>query len=196
MAFIIPYKDGDTVRYLLFAHSFIPSLEKLQEHILKDKQPYDAWERMGYLTVTHTQVVDQNQVMKYVLDFCKKYSLDIQCLCFDPANASLLMLNLSNEGYDVAEVYQSHKSLNESTQGFREQVYEGNIRYVVNPLLTYAMGNAVIRQMDGLIKIDKDKTTKRIDPVDASLCAFKLALYHTFENSTVDAIDRWLAEDW
>ena len=44
---------------------------ELQEHILKDKQPYDAWERMGYLTVTHTQVVDQNQVMKYVLDFCK-----------------------------------------------------------------------------------------------------------------------------
>ena len=31
------------------------------------------------------------------------------------------------------------------------------------------------------IKIDKDATTKRIDPVDAALAGFKLALYHDFE---------------
>ena len=196
VAFIIPFMVKNTVKYLLFSHSFIPSWEKLQEHILKDKQPYDAWERMGFLTVTDTQVVDQNKVMKYVQDTVTKYGLDVQCLCFDPANASLLMLNLSDEGYQVEEVYQSHKSLNESTQGFREQVYEGNVLCVRNPLLTYAMGNAVIRQNDGLIKIDKDKTTKRIDPVDASLCAFKLAMYHTFTDSMKDAIDKWLQEDW
>ena len=50
-----------------------------------------------------------------------------------------------------------------------------------NPLLNYAMSNAVLRQNNGLIKIDKDATTKRIDPVDATLGAFKLALYHDFE---------------
>lgn len=196
VAFVIPYQEGTTKKYILFSHSFIPSMEKLQEHILKDKQPYDAWERMGYLTVTNTQVVDQNQVMKYVENFVKKYHLDVKCLCFDPANASLLMLNLSNEGYNVEEVYQSYKSLNEATQGFREQVYEGNVLHVTNPLLDYAMGNAVIRINDGLIKIDKDKTTKRIDPVDASLCGFKLATYHEFGNNLTDAIDKWLEEDW
>jgi phage terminase large subunit-like protein len=49
-----------------------------------------------------------------------------------------------------------------------------------NPLLNYAMSNAVVRTNNGLIKIDKDATTKRIDPVDATLAAFKLALYHDF----------------
>lgn len=196
VAFVIPFKDGDVVKYLLFVHSFIPSREKLMEHVVKDKQPYDAWERMGLLTVTDTQVVDQNQVMRYVLNFCKTNGLEIQCLCFDPANASLLMLNLSDEGYQVEEVYQSHKSLNEATQGFREQVYEGNVLHVTNPLFDYSMGNAVVRQKEGLIKIDKDKTTKRIDPVDASLCGFKLALYHIFDDGMLEAIDKWLSEDW
>ena len=196
VSFIIPYRDEGVTKYILFSHSFIPSREKLQEHIIKDKQPYDAWERMGLLTVTDTQVVDQNRVMQYVLDFCGKRKLEIQSLCFDPANASLLMLNLSNEGYNVEEVFQSHKSLNESTQGFREQVYEGNILHVRNPLHSFAMGNAVVRQNDGLIKIDKDKSTKRIDPVDADLCAYKLALYHSFDSSIVDAIDDWLSGDW
>ena len=116
-------------------------------------------------------------------------SLDIKCLCFDPANASKLMMDLSNEGYDVEEVFQSHKSLNESTQGFREQVYSGNVLHEFNPVLNFAMSNAVIRQNQGLIKIDKDASTKRIDPVDAVLCAFKLALYHEFGNGYLEDLD-------
>lgn len=188
VAFIVPYQTDQldktgkkVVKYYIWVHSFIPSMEKLREHILKDKVPYDAWLRMGYLEVTNTPIVDQSRVMEYVLNTCKTLELDIQCLCFDPANASKLMLDLSNESYTVEEVYQSHKSLNEATQGFREQVYCGNIEYLYNPLLNYAMSNAVVRQNNGLIKIDKDATTKRIDPVDAALAGFKLALYHDFE---------------
>ena len=171
-------------------------MERLQEHILKDKQPYDAWERMGFLTITDTPIVDQSQVIEYVLNFVKEHGWKIACWCFDPANASLAMMQMSDEGYDVEEIYQSHKSLNESTSGFREQVYAGNVYHIVNPLFNYSMGNAVIRQNNGLIKIDKDATTKRIDPVDATLCGYKLAMYHEFNSSFVDAIDAWLKSEW
>ena len=202
VAFIIPYQIAEIdktgrpiVRYYLWTHSFIPSMDRVREHILKDKVPYDAWLRMGYLEVTDTPIVDQSRVMEYVLETCRELDLDIQCLCFDPANASKLMLDLSNEGHTVEEVYQSHKSLNEATQGFREQVYCGNVQYVHNPLLNYAMSNAVIRQNNGLIKIDKDATTKRIDPVDATLAAFKLALYHDFEAENLnDYVAKFLEE--
>ena len=191
VAFIVPFQtdklDSSSkkiVNYAVWTHSFIPTVDKLREHIIKDKVPYDAWERLGYLTLTNTPIVDQATVMRYVLDECEKYQLDIQCLCFDPANAAKLMMDLSDEGYTVEEVYQSHKSLNESTQGFREQVYSGNVLYLHNPLFNYAMSNAVVRTNNGLIKIDKDATTKRIDPVDATLGAFKLALYHNFESES------------
>ena len=194
VAFIIPYKDCNTVKYILFSHSFIPNRERLQEHIMVDKMPYDAWERNGYLTITDTDVVDQNQVMQYVRDFCAKYDLKIQKLCFDPDNATKIMLELSDE-FDVVEVYQSHKSLNESTKTFREEVYSGNVNFLNNPLLNFAMGNAVVKSRDGLIKIDKDAARQRIDPVDAALCAFKLALYHEFDNSNFS--DAWLEdENW
>lgn len=199
VAFVFPYISGeydaagkDVVKYYLLSHSFIPSVEKLMEHVEKDKAPYDAWERMGYITVTETPIVDQNAVMMYVVGMAEKYGWDIQCLCFDPANASKLMMDLSYEGYDVEEVYQSHKSLNEATQGFREQVYAGNIRYHENPVLTYAMSNAVVRRNNGLIKIDKDAVRQRIDPVDAALAAYKLAMYHEFGDSILDAIDKFL----
>ena len=203
VAFVIPFLSGEydqtgkeIVKYIIFSHSFVPNREKLAERKAKDKVDYDAWERMGYLTVTDTPIVDQNAVMRYVLDTCKENQWEIECLCFDPANASKLMMDLSNEGYDVEEVFQSHKSLNESTQGFREQVYSRNILYLYNPVLEFAMSNAVVRRNNGLIKIDKDATTKRIDPVDAVLCAYKLAMYHEFTNSYMDAIQQFLESDW
>lgn len=196
VAFVIPYKDKETVKYICYSHSFVPSREKLMERKAKDKAAYDAWERMGFITVTDTPIVDQTAVMRYVLDTCKEHGWNIECLCFDPANASKLMMDLSDEGYDVEEVFQSHKSLNESTQGFREQVYSGNIIYTYNPVLNFAMSNAVVRRNNGLIKIDKDAASKRIDPVDAMLCAYKLAMYHTFGDSFMDSIDSFLESDW
>ncbi len=203
VAFMIPYLSGEydstgeeIVKYIVYSHSFIPNREKLAERKAKDKVDYDAWERQGFLTVTNTPIVDQNAVMRYVIETCKANEWEIECLCFDPANAAKLMMDLSTEGFIVEEVFQSHKSLNESTQGFREQVYCKNVVYTYNPLLNYSMSNAVIRQNQGLIKIDKDATTKRIDPVDAILCAFKLALYHEFTDSFMDVIDDFLESEW
>ena len=58
------------------------------------------------------------------------------------------------------------------------------------------MSNAVVRQYQGLIKIDKDAAKKRIDPVDAVLCAFKLAMYHDFADRYLESIDQFLESDW
>ncbi len=203
VAFVIPFRSGEhdatgeeIIKYIVYSHSFIPNREKLAERIAKDKASYDAWERMGFLTVTDTPIVDQNAVMKYVLFICAAFGWKINTLCFDPANAGKLMMDLSDEGYDVEEVFQSHKHLNEATQAFREQVYSGNILYIYNPLLNYAMGNAVVRSSNGLIKIDKDAAKKRIDPVDALLCAFKLAMYHVFASGYLEMIDEFLESEW
>lgn len=203
VAFVIPYRNGkldqtgrEITEYIVLSHSFIPNQEKLMERVFKDKVPYDAWEREGFITVTNSEIVDQNVVMDYVLNFCKENELDIQTLCFDPANASKIMIDLSNEGYIVEEVYQSHKSLNEATEGFREEVYMGTVCYLYNPVLNYSMSNAVIKKNNGLIKIDKDATSKKIDPVDATLCGYKLARYHEFNNIRQEALDEFLANEW
>ena len=180
VAFIIPVMVDNVPKYYLYVHSFIPTREKLMERVRVDKVPYDTWEREGYITITDTPIVDQERVIEYMKGFCADKGLHIKTLCFDPANASKLMMDLSSQGYECVEVYQSQKSLNESTVGFREQVFCENIIYEYNPVLNFAMTNAVVRQFNGLIKIDKDATAKRIDPVDATLGAFKLAMYHEF----------------
>lgn len=111
VAFIVPYQSDKTdaqgrqvIKYILWTHSFIPTVDKLREHVVKDKMPYDAWERMGYLTLTNTPIVDQNFVMKYVIDKCQKYNLDIQCLCFDPAKKIGVLLRNMQYYYSAKSV--------------------------------------------------------------------------------------------
>lgn len=201
IAFIIPIKSDRVdingqpiVEYIVFSHSFIPNKEKLTERTLKDKVPYDAWEEQNYISITNAPIVDQQFVMNYILKVCKENDWKINTLCFDPANSSKFMTDVAAQGYVVEEVYQSHKSLNEATQGFREEVYSKNVIYTKNPVLNFAMSNAVIKTNNGLIKIDKDATKKKIDPVDAVLCAYKLARYYEF---TEFDDDEWLeSDDW
>ena len=198
VSFVIPFTREDDDRgnpvleYIVFCHSFIPSRERLIEHIRMDKVAYDAWERQGFITVTDTPIVDQSRMLNYIFEFVKSHELKIQCFCFDPANAAKIMMDLAAEGFVVEEVFQSYKHLNEATCGFREQVYSHHIFYLHNPMLNYAMGNAVLRVNNGLIKVDKDATTKRIDPVDSTLCGFKLASYHDFGMDFEEAIEAFL----
>lgn len=181
VSFIIPIMEEGTPKYILFSHSFVPNIEKLRERETVDKMPYSYWAQAGYITVTDTQIVDQQAVWEYTKAFCEEKELKINTLCFDPANASKMMMDLSVQGYNCVEIYQSYRSLNESTAGFREQVYCGNVFYLYNPVLNFAMNNAMIRTNNGLIKIDKDASIKRIDPIDATLGAYKLAQYHEFQ---------------
>ncbi|GAB6150215.1 terminase large subunit [Clostridium novyi] len=194
LAFVIPILDNGIKKYVVFSHSFIPNYEKLRERCLKDKMPYDVWEQQGFITVTNSPVVDQEQVIQYAIDFCKKHNWEINTWCFDPANATKIMLDVENRGYNVAELFQSHKMLNESTVALREEVYVGNVIYLPNPVLNFAMANAVIKTNNGLIKIDKDATTKRIDPVDALICGFKFAWMYEFDE--YDPIDALMEQDW
>lgn len=203
---VIPYQTDDlddmgkpVVNYWVFTHSFIPNEEALRDHIATDRVPYDVWVDEGWLTVTGTDIIDQSTVMKYVIDYSNEHKLSLQAFCFDPANASKLEMDL-DEAYGgrvrVEEVYQSAKSQNESTKGFRDAVLAGRVKHDRNPLMSYAMSNAIVRtNQDGLIKIDKGMATKRIDPVDATLDAFKLAMYHSFDAVNFsDYVEKFLAE--
>lgn len=203
---VIPYQTDDlddmgkpVVNYWVFTHSFIPNEDALRDHIATDRVPYDVWVDEGWLTVTGTDIIDQSTVMKYVIDYSNEHKLSLQAFCFDPANASKLEMDL-DEAYGgrvrVEEVYQSAKSQNESTKGFRDAVLAGRVKHDKNPLMSYAMSNAIVRtNQDGLIKIDKGMATKRIDPVDATLDAFKLAMYHSFDAVNFsDYVEKFLAE--
>ena len=188
-------------KYACLEHSFVPNRKKLIERVNSDRQPYDIWEQQGYITVTNTEIVDQLAIMQWCFDFAEQHGLIIDCWAVDKWNAAMFMQILSEKDQTVYDVSQNYGGMNDATVEFRENVYEGNIIYTPDPLFNLMMSNAVVKKnSQGAIIIDKEKAKQRIDVVDATLCAFKLA--RTMDQNAMSqkefekSIDDWLASDW
>lgn len=191
ISFIIPIKQYKKTKYIIFSHSFIANEENMKRKMESDQEPYNLWAQNKYISLTGSQVIDQNKMLDYMRKFVKKYNLNIKMLCFDPFNATKIMQELSEKGHNVVEVYQSRKSLNEACKSFREAIYCKDIILPNNPVLNFAIKNCVIStDADGLIKLNKAKATSRIDPIVAILCSFKLAMYHEFEENKKERIEK------
>src|SRR5690625_7866083 len=76
----------------------------------------------------------------------------------------------------MVEIPQSLRQLSGPTKEFRREVYAGNIIHFKDPLLSWAVGNAVQRQdAQENIMLDKSRSTERIDPIAAVINAFSRA---------------------
>lgn len=173
VGFEFPLCDG---RYAVLSHSFMPE-ETLRAKMATDKVPYDQWAKQGYITITPGAVVDYQFVRQYIKDQVAQHNWKVRELCFDGWNATQFATEMQSDGYICVEIIQGHKTLGEPTSNFRELVYQGKIVHDGNPVLTWAMGNAVTR-MDANqnIVLDKKKSAQRIDPAAALLNAHVRAM--------------------
>lgn len=164
---------GDGLFYIE-QHSFIPEA-KLEERKKTDKVPYDLWIQQGWLEVTPGEVVDYSFVEAY-LKRRRDEGYQIVEVDYDKWNATHLAQSLSNDGFEMVEIPQSIKHLSEPTKSFRDHVYQKKIIHAGDPMLAWAIGNAVTRKdAQENIMLDKAKSKNRIDPIAAVINAFARA---------------------
>lgn len=168
VGFEFPMGDGT---FVVKSHSFLPE-DTLTEKRHTDKVPYDLWVDQGWITVTPGAVVDYRFILKYIMDQIATHNWRIAEVCFDPYNATHFAQEMEAEGFKVLEIRQGVQTLSEPTKDFRELVLSGKIIHDNNPVLTWAVSNAVTRQdHNENIMLDKDKSTNRIDPIAALINA-------------------------
>lgn len=177
---VVPLGDG---RFYVWSHSFIPE-DTLAEKRRTDKVPYDLWVEQGWITATPGAVVDYQFIQAYIKKLADEKLWDIKEICYDPYNATHFAQEMEAEGYTMVEIRQGIRTLSEPTKFFRELVFSGKIVHDDNPVLNWAVGNAVVRQdHNENIMLDKDKSTDRIDPLAAVINAMTRAMTRT---ETVD----------
>ena len=180
LALVFVYSENGVRKYYIYSHSFIPS-KRVREHELTDKIPYRMWINKGLLTVTETLAgikTDYKYIIAHLKDLIEKYNLNIQMICYDPHNASAFLYDLESLGYQNVLITQSAKNLNDPTSDFSLEVKAGNVQYdSQSHLLTWSVVNSkTVRNSFKEIKIDKESASNRIDPVDAVICAWKMAM--------------------
>lgn len=161
-SFEIDLQDG---RKAVMSHSFMPE-DTLKIKTASDNVPYALWAEQGWITATPGASVDYNYVLKYMDDEYEKNKWDKGEVCYDRYLATWLRYQLELREYIPIDIPQGIPTLGEPTKDFRVKVYEGNIIHQNNPVLTWAINNAVTRpDQNGNIMLDKGKSKERIDPI-------------------------------
>lgn len=150
------------------------------ERSRRDRVPYDAWARDGWLIATPGNVVDYEFIKADIRTAAERYQL--QQLAFDPWNAASTATELAAEFGDefMVEVRQGYRSLSEPAKELERLVVSKAIRHGGHPVLRWNVGNVALRRdPNENIAPDKSKSTERIDGVIAAIMALSRAMVAT-----------------
>lgn len=173
--------QGDWADWRVIWDAFIPE-ENMKERIKKDKVKYDEWVKAGWVTATEGNVIDYNRIKARIVDHKKTY--EVKEVCSDPAMATMLLQQLTDEGLDCLPVPQTFVTLTDPMNQIEVLLKAGELTHENNPVARWCFGNtAIAQQGSGLkkyVKETKGKSvvrTKRIDLMAALVIAMVRARF-------------------
>jgi phage terminase large subunit-like protein len=140
----------------------------------RNKELYLNWHKLGFLTFTHGETTDFDQVEREILELNDE--TPFRLLCADRAYATHLLSRLWNNGMgiNVQGLPQGPITLNEPMARLEAMILDEKIRHDGNPVLAWNVANAVVKKGNtGLMHLDKSANTQRIDGLAAVIDALK-----------------------
>lgn len=152
---------------------FTPA-QGLKEREDRDRAPYTMWVRQGMLIAVPGRSVDYEWVAEYLKLKCDELGITISYLAFDRWRIEQFKLAADKCGFaaeaEWKEIGQGYKDFSPRVSCFENLMLAQRIRHAAHPLLNMAAANAiVVKDPAENKKLDKSKSTQRIDPLVAAL---------------------------
>jgi phage terminase large subunit-like protein len=184
-ALTLVWPDADDVFHVQM-HYWLPG--KIRERVDEDKVPYDVWAKQGLLYNEGTSN-DPKLVARKIAELNGRYR--ITAVAFDAWRITELQRELDAIGCRalLTPHGQGYKDMNGAIDVLERLILQCRIRHGGHPVLGWNAANAVIiRNPDGFRKLDKSKSTGRIDGLQALAMAFSLALIKNVKPIDVEAL--------
>ena len=160
--------------YVFLPFFWIPE-ENMETRVRRDHVPYDVWVRQGFLETTEGNVVHYGYIEKFIERLGEKYN--IREIAFDRWGAVQMVQNLEGMGFTVVPFGQGFKDMSPPTKELMRLTLERRISHGGHPVLRWMMDNVFIRtDPAGNIKMDKERSTEKIDGAVASVMALDRAI--------------------
>ena len=156
-------------------HAWTPE-QGLHDRAKRDRAPYDVWHRQGYLHSTPGATVDYGFVASDMAAILS--GLNVQAVAFDRWRIDLLKKELTAIGCELPLIPmgQGFKDQSVCLDALEAELLNGRVAHGGHPVLTMAAANAiVVKDPAGGRKLEKSKSTGRIDPLAAMANAFGAA---------------------
>lgn len=166
----------------------------LDERAHRDRAPYDVWAREGFIRTTPGASVDFSFVAARIAEIASE--CDLRVIGFDRYRMDYLMAAMQAVGLEHSVVQKFGDALPfglalvKHGQGFVDmapaldsleaELLNGRIRHGAHPVLTWNAANAVsVQDAAGNRKLEKNKSTGRIDGMVALAMAMRVALTYS-----------------
>ena len=180
--------DENNKQYYITSHSFVGTKGGLQGKIERDLIDYRQLSEDGYCTITDLSsgIINTNQVLDYIETYVNRHNLDVQAICYDPYSIHGVLAEIERREwyYDLYEIRQGPQTLSNPNLDFRLNVINGDIKHHKNPLLDTAVKNAVAKNVNDSIMIEKKMNRHKIDPLMATIFAYVIASEHEWDAET------------
>ena len=199
IGFVYPYLGEDgSQKWHIEQHSFIPWQQagSLEAKMEQDGVNYRDLEAKGFCTITsHPQgLINPEEVYRWFLDYVEDNALDVVFFGYDAMNMSKFVKALeANTSFPLMPIRQRTSELKDPTKFLQTLFIEGNITRIDDEIMRKALINAVIKEDNIGIQVDKMKSTYKIDVVDALIDAFYDAMY-AFEDYAITNNPTWKVE--
>lgn len=172
-------------QYFVTSHSFVATKGGLQAKIERDLIDYRQMAQHGYCTITDLQsgIINSNQVLDYIEKYILTNNLDVQAICYDPhaIHGFIAEIEKRNWRYELIEIRQGAMTLSNPVIDFRLKVIDEQIKHHKNPLLDIAVKNAVAKNVNDSIMIEKKLNREKIDPLMSTIFAYVIASEHEWD---------------
>jgi phage terminase large subunit-like protein len=170
---VFPPLDDDDV-YWVLPWFWIPE-DNMVLRVLRDHVNYDVWHRQGYLESTEGNVIHYAWIEECIRQLGEQYN--IREIAFDRWGAVQMVQNLENMGFTVVPFGQGFRDMSPPTKELMRLVLEKKLMHGGNPILDWMMDNVFVRtDPAGNIKMDKQKSTEKIDGAVAMVMALDRAI--------------------
>jgi phage terminase large subunit-like protein len=138
--------------------------EGLIERGHRDRVPYDAWVRDGYIFATPGNVVDYGRIEEGIKDLATRYH--IKEIAYDRWNATQITQRLAGEGLTMVQMGQGFASMSAPSKEMLRLVLSRKLGHGGNPVMRWMADNVTTEEdAAGNIKPSKAKSTQKIDGI-------------------------------
>lgn len=179
---VFPPRNSEE-KYMILPYFWIPE-DNMKLRVRRDHVPYDVWEQRGFLNTTEGNVIHYDFIEKFIDDLGNKYH--IKQIAFDRWGATQMVQDLEGMGFEVVPFGQGYKDMSPPTKELMKLTLEKKIAHGGHPALRWMLDNVFVRQDPaGNIKMDKQKSTEKIDGAIALVMALDRAIRNEVNTSSI-----------
>lgn len=181
IVFVYPYNDEE--KWHIEQHSFIPwkTAGSIEAKEKQDGLNYRELEKDGYCTITsHPQgLINEDEVYEWIINYVEEHQLDVIFFGYDAMGITKVIKALElNTSFPLMPIRQRTSELKDPTKFLQKIFIERSVTRLDDKIMEKALINAVIKEDNIGIQVDKMKSTLKVDVVDASINAMYQAMYH------------------